>query len=315
VCARENDITVELLRHLEIPHTVLAESAESKLRLPLIQLKYEFKLLQKAKKIQPDVLMAIGEPAITHVGKLLNSTSMLFTDTEHSRFQKKFSIPFASKIYTPDCFKDELGEHHVRYSGYHELAYLHPNQYKPDVERLMEYGIQPDKKTSVVRFVGWNANHDVGQKGFSKAAKKEIVALLDKVGDVYISAEGDLPSELEEYRLPLPPHLIHDLLATAEYYIGDSGTMATEAALLGTPSIRSNSFVEDNNPGVFEELQNRYNLVYTTADEQDAIRQLNEFIDSDDIHRQWEHKRAALLEDKIDTTEFIVEQLSDIIGF
>jgi predicted glycosyltransferase len=162
---------------------------------------------------------------------------------------------------------------------------------------------------SVVRFVGWDANHDIGHRGFSPAAKKEIIALLDEVGDVYISAEGDLPPELEEYRLNLPPHLIHDLLATAEYYIGDSGTMATEAALLGTPSIRSNSFVKDDNPGVFEELQHEYDLVYTTADERDAIRKLEAFIENDDIHRRWEQKRAAMLEDKIDTTEFILDQL------
>jgi len=309
VFARENEITVELLDQLELPHTILAKSADSKLRLPLIQTKYELKLLQKARKIQPDVLMAIGEPAITHVGKLLDADSILFIDTEHSKLQKKISVPFASRIYTPDCFKHELGEQHVRYPGYHELAYLHPNRYEARTDGLEEHGVRTENTISVVRFVGWNANHDVGHKGFSPAAKQEIVTLLDEVGNVYISAEGDLPAELEEYRLSLPPHLIHDLLATAEYYIGDSGTMATEAALLGTPSIRSNSFVEDDNPGVFEELQYEYDLVYTTADERDAIRKLEEFIKTDDIHQQWERKRSTLLNEKIDTTEFILKQL------
>jgi predicted glycosyltransferase len=235
---------VELLEQLEIKHTILAGQANSKLKLPLVQTKYELKLLQKSRKIQPDVLMAIGEPAITHVGQLLNSESILFTDTEHSKLQKKISVPFASRIYTPNCFKDELGEHQVRYPGYHELAYLHPNRYKPCTDRLEEHGVRTENTTSVVRFVGWNALHDVGQGGFSPAAKREIVSLLDDVGDVYISAETDLPPDLEEYQLSFPPQLIHDLLANADYYIGDSGTMATEAAILGTPSISSNSFIK-----------------------------------------------------------------------
>jgi len=40
----------------------------------------------------------------------------------------------------------------------------------------------------------------------------------------------------------------------ANVYIGDSQTMATEASVLGTPAIRSNSFAEGSDMSNFREL-------------------------------------------------------------
>jgi predicted glycosyltransferase len=62
-------------------------------------------------------------------------------------------------------------------------------------------------------------------------------------GKVFISAEGKLPDEIKQYQIKSNPNNIHHLMYFSQIYIGDSQSMATEATLLGTPSIRFNTFV------------------------------------------------------------------------
>lgn len=90
----------------------------------------DLKLLKISKKFKPDVLTGIGSPYIAQVSKLLMSKSVLFTDTEHASLINKLSVPFSDYVLTPLCFLKDFGERHVRYNGYHELAYLHPNLFK-----------------------------------------------------------------------------------------------------------------------------------------------------------------------------------------
>jgi len=69
----------------------------------------------------------------------------------------------------------------------------------------------------------------------------------------------------------LPVEAIHDLLAFADCYVGDSQTMATEAALLGTPAVRTSAFVGDDDMSNFRELETEYGLLQSFADEDAAI--------------------------------------------
>jgi len=69
----------------------------------------------------------------------------------------------------------------------------------------------------------------------------------------------------------LPVEAIHDLLAFADCYVGDSQTMATEAAVLGTPAVRTSAFVGDDDMSNFRELETEYGLLQSFADEDAAI--------------------------------------------
>ena len=60
--------------------------------------------------------------------------------------------------------------------------------------------------------------------------------------------------------MPIPPESIHSLLYYAKMFIGDSQTMTTEAAILGTPALKCNTFA--GKLSVPNELEEKYNLCY-----------------------------------------------------
>ena len=100
----------------------------------------------------------------------------------------------------------------------------------------------------------------------------------------------------------ISPAKVHSVLAFSALYIGEGGTMATEAAVLGVPSI----LVSTLQAGNFEELQSVYGLMLSTADETMAIEQALNWGGDPDIRQQWQAKRAHLLQDKVDTTSWLV---------
>ena len=52
--------------------------------------------------------------------------------------------------------------------------------------------------------------------------------------------EGEIPKQLDKYKLPIDP-TDSCILYYAELFIGEGATMASECAVLGTPSIYVNS--------------------------------------------------------------------------
>lgn len=312
VFAREKDVTEKLLQAYGIPYTMIAGQAESLPRLILTQLVYELRLALAANRIKPTVMMGIGGIAATHVATLLGATSIVFTDDDDV-LANRLSTPLADVVCTPEHLSADFGEKHIRYPGYHELAYLHPNKFEPDPDVLVEHGIDPDDEFFVVRFVGWNAHHDVGKRGFSPAGKRELVSLLDTHGDVYITSETPLPPEYESYQLPVPPQAVHHLLYYADMYVGDSQTMATEAAILGTPAVRSNSFAGGQaDMSNFVKLEQKYELLYSISDQKQAIETVERLLQQTDRDIKWHEKREALLEDTIDVTDYVVDLVDEV---
>ncbi len=82
--------------------------------------------------------------------------------------------------------------------------------------------------------------------------------------------------------------------------------MATEAAILGTPVIRSNSFVGKKDMGNFIELEKKYGLILNIRDPKKVIRKVKELIQNPDLKKEWRDKREKLLENKCDITKFMV---------
>ena len=125
---------------------------------------------------------------------------------------------------------------------------------------------------------------------------------------VYISSEKALPSELAQYKLSTPSAQIHDVLANADLYVGDSQTMATEAALLGTPAIRSNSFVGENDMSNFKMLEKDHGLLLNIRDFKTVLKVATYFAK---VSRkaEWEHKRDSYYRSVGDTNKYIADLL------
>jgi predicted glycosyltransferase len=89
--------------------------------------------------------------------------------------------------------------------------------------------------------------------------------------------------------------------------------MATEAAVLGTPAVRSNSFVGDGDMSNFVRLENEYNLMRSTADEREAISIVKEWLETPELQSEWNDRRQRLIEETIDVTTFIIDVIEERI--
>jgi len=311
VTAREKEITTELLDQYNIEYAALSTVGDSLFGLAAEFALKDLALFRFAKDFEPDVYLGCN-PAITHSAMILDGTSIIFHDSEPTPVREVLFRPFAGVIMTPEGFENDLGKKQLRYPGYHELAYLHPNRFEPAPSRLRNHGVEADQEYYILRFIGWGAHHDAGESGLSFEAKQTLVSELSDQGQVYITAEDELPAEFEPYRLPVPPHLMHDLLSCANLYVGDSQTMATEAAVLGTPAVRCNSFAGEDDMSNFIELEKEYNLLYSTPAEEEALKLVRSLVSEPKLEQRWTERRQQMLADKIDVTEVIVETVKEV---
>ncbi len=306
VFARENEMSTELLDRCGFDYELLAGPSESLASLARAQCVYEARLLGRAREIDPDVMTAVGGVAVSHVAALVGARSVVFYDTEHASLIRNLAFPFADVVCTPACFGDDLGEKHRRYDGYHELAYLHPDRFTPDPGVREELGVGPDERLAVLRFGDWSSSHDVGQSGFADPA--DVVERLEAAGArVVVTSEGEAGADLSEYHASLVPERHHDLLAAADLYVGEGATTAAECAVLGTPAVYVNSLPL----GYLSELDEEYGLVFPFVGENRHARALAEAarILTDDDAERWERRREALLADKVDVTDVVLDQI------
>jgi predicted glycosyltransferase len=307
VTVEPKEVAVNLLRAYGIEFEDMGQKYREIIMKGLGIMIKDYKLLKIVRKFRPDVIMGILDTYGSHVGKLIGVPSIVFTDTEHAKMANKLTFPFATVICTPSCFKKDLGKKQVRYTGYHELAYLHPNYFKQDSVVLDDFGLGKDDKFIILRFVSWEASHDIKQKGLDLQTKKELIKEIEKHAQVFITSEKALTKDFEKYRMTNSPEKMHDLLYYATMYIGEGATMASEAAILGTPAI----YINTQRLGYLDEQEEIYGLVYNfsnpkTAQEQ-IIRKAIELLEDEDLKKKWQKKREKLLSEKIDVTKFMTE--------
>jgi uncharacterized protein len=303
ITASNKDVAINLLNEFNIPFYQLPSYGKSLMQKAIDIVRIDLCLWKYARKIKPDLMMGIASFRVTHIAKLVGAKSYIFDDTEHSIFEIALYKPFATKIFSPSCFFKDLGPKHQKYKGYHELAYLHPSRFKPDISVIKNMGITENETYFIVRFVSWGAGHDIGQKGLSNYGKKKLVELLAKKGKVFITSEYPLESYFEPYRITVSPDKIHHLLYYASMFVGEGGTMASEAAVMGTPSVYINSL----QLGYLEELENKYGLLKNFSTETEAIscvekilRNLTETTNFCKVNQQ------KMLTEKIDVSSFMV---------
>ena len=217
----------------------------------------------------------------------------------------RYVNPFADVILSPDALKGRRRRKDtIYYPGYHELAYLHPNRFTSDPTILDEVGLSPGDVFFIMRFNVFMAHHDVGVKGLSLAQKLELIKILEPRGKIFITTERVIEPELKAYQLKVSPEKIHSLMAFAAIFLGDSQTMTSEAAVLGVPSLRCNSFA--GRISYLEEQEHRYGLTYAfqPSDFDEMARKLRELLETPDLKERWQEKRKKMLADKIDVTAF-----------
>jgi len=280
---------------------------DSMIGIAIGQLSQDYKLYFTSIKYKPNLLIGTSV-AISHVGKMLNIPSINVNedDAKVVPLYSYLSYPMSTSILSPNsCNNSHWQSKTIHYSGYNELTYLHPKYFKPS-KKIVEKYFSLEKPYFILRFAQLSAHHDKGINGINAEIASNLIDLLKPHGNIYITSERELEPEFEQYRLNINPLDIHHILAFAKMYIGDSQTMAAEAAVLGIPSIRFNDFV--GKLGYLEELEHKYNLTYgIKTSEPDKLYQIiEELLDKQNLKNEWQNKKKIMLKDKIDVTSFMV---------
>ena len=120
---------------------------------------------------------------------------------------------------------------------------------------------------------------------------------------IFISSEKPLPEDLHKYNLKIAPEEMHHYLAKADLLIGESGSMATEAAYLGTHSIVLNPAAYDF--GVFDWFS-KYKVFYIANDYEDVISTATKLLSRDDLKTEAKAEVDKIRNDSISLTDLII---------
>ena len=307
VVSRNKEIEHKLLEYYKIPFIDRGKGKEGKFGKFAYMVYADLKLLKISIGFKPDIFLNFLHPYPSQVAWFLRKTSLVFSDSEHAKLHHQLTVPFATQVLTPSCYRIDLGPKHIRFEGYMELCYLHPTYYQPNPDILDILKVKPGERFVIVRFVSWAAAHDFGHLGISLENKKKAVKEMSKYARVFISSEKELPDDLKPYQINIPLHKIHDALYFSTLLFGESGTMTSEAAVLGTSAV----FLNNNGLGYTDEEETKYGLVFNyTESEEDQLAAINkavEILKNPNLEKENQIKREKLLREKIDTTEFMVK--------
>jgi predicted glycosyltransferase len=266
----------------------------------------DFKLARIVLKEKPSYL-AGTDWSIIHVGFLFGIPSIVLNeDDTNATPENKYFYPLAKTLLIPSCCdKGMWGRKRVTYNSYHELAYLHPRQFTADIKIIKQFNPNLEPYV-IIRLVNLSASHDIGKGGLNIDLIKEIIQYAKDSGvKIYITSEKPIASKIEDYRIIIHPKEIHHALYYANLFIGDSQTMAAEAAVLGTPYIRFNDFV--GKIGYLNELEEKYCLGFgfKTNQSEEMLIKTKELIHMKNIKELFKGGHEKLLSEKINFAEFL----------
>lgn len=260
-----------------------------------------------ARREHPDILVG-SDGVLAYVGKLMRKPAFECSedDAEAISLYAKMFFPFYTGVICPDCCSAwKWDKKKIGYKSYHELGYLHPNQFEPDKAKVEQYGIDTTKPYTLIRFAQLTAHHDVGIHGINTEIAQRILDMVNKEGSVYITSERPLEPQFEQYRIKINPLDMHHVMAFASLYIGDSQTMAAEAGVLGVPFVRFNDFV--GRLSYLNELENKYQLGFghKTNDAEGFIASIQRWLETPDRKEICAQRRQKMLSEKIDYAKFL----------
>ena len=305
VVVKEIPSAMKLLELYGIPYINIGKKDDDLAKKGLDQLVYDFRILKLVRQHHIDV--GLGSSInLPHVSRLSKMKSIILDDDddEVEPLFVKFGHPFADTILSP-IGTPRKAKKTVYVHTYHELSYLHPNRFKPDPSVLKDAGVEEGMPYFILRFNAFKAHHDIGVVGLTIDNKRRLVEYLRTKGKVFITTERDIDDEFKQYQLKVSPEKAHSLIYYATMFIGDSQTMTSEAAVLGTPSIRCNTFV--GRIHYLEEEEHKYGLTYGFRPEQSdkMFQKIEELLSMPNLKEEWQLRRNRMLSEKIDYSQFL----------
>jgi hypothetical protein len=308
--ARKKDVVIDLLKVSSfnfIEYDLFGKTIFEKVKITLKVLIKYYKVINEYK---PDIVLSRSSPYSTLLSIISPFKTVIFPDSEGVMLTSHFVAPLSDYVISPLNYEKNYGKKHYRLNGLFEETYLSNKYFSPDRTVLKKLNLNLKERFFLLRFVGWNANHDVNQYGFNIDQKRQLVNSLKNYGRIFISSENALEDEFEQYRISIHPKDIHHFLYFTSLYAGDSQSMATEAALLGVPSLRFNSFVGEKDMSNFKLLEQEYKLLYNFKSPESLINKAKELLANKELSQIWKIKR----ENYFANSDDLNKQTSEIIS-
>jgi len=296
---RDKEFEIYLLEHYGFKYKSFGKKYKSSVGKIWGIFDFGFKEFVEGLKFKPDIFLSHGSIYASHAAFLLRKPHISLEDSGNME-QIRLYLPFTDAVISPDILEIDLGKKNLKCSSYHELSYLHPNNFHPDNSILSRYGLDETKKYAILRFVSWNASHDKGQTGLSAEEKEDVIDnLISKKIKVLITSETELPKKFKQFDNNFQPEDIHHLLAFARIVISEGATLASEAGVLGIPTIYVNSIIRCYN----EDQEKRYGTVYNFRSGKGVVTKTKEILSN---KRSEYGIPKKMLEQKVDLTALLV---------
>ena len=311
---RDKDRSGEIATALGVEYKLLSIARQGLLGNGIEMLVNAAKAIHETRKEHIDIWVT-KYGAGNFAAKLLRKKSLSFNDDDVDLVPliAATSYRFADKILVPEVIR--MGKYETqasRYRSCHELFYLHPSRFRPDPEIKAELGLAESERYGIIRLSALTAHHDLGVRGIAKDLLLEIIARYGDEVRIFISAEKALDPDLEKFRMPIRPERMHHALACADFLVGDSQTMTSEAAVLGVPALRLNDFV--GRVSVIAELE-QYGLAFgfRPGQESAVLEKLQELLSSPTTKQVFEARRKKMLNQMIDPAPWFAAQVMQLL--
>jgi len=313
IIGRDKDCELELLKEY-FENYDLVEFNEGIFGKIFGMFKTDYEVYKIVKEFQPDIMLGSVPINLAHVGKILGIPVIAFNDTEHATAIINLSIPFCDFVLTSTSYTKDHGKNHIRYNGFHELAYLHPDYFKPNSTVLEKLGVKRSENFAIIRLISSTASHDTNSSNLSLDSVIKVVKFLANKCRIFITSERELPDDLKKYIIKIHPADLHSALYYSNLCISDGSTTAVEAALLGTPTLHYEKYITKEGVigakellGYLNELSSNYNLFYTYSSEKEFIDRIKEFYNCTKYQNEFINNSKRVFLDKEDVTKVILK--------
>lgn len=297
--AREKEFELELIRAEGFNYKSFGKHYKSIWGKIWGLLKFDVQMFFTGLRFRPDLFISHGSIYAAHAAFLLGKKHLSLEDSGNME-QIVLYRPFTDAILTPDVLPEDLGPKQIRYAGYHEIAYLHPDYFTPNPDVYQWIGLKPGEKYAIVRFVSWNATHDAGHMGLTNEDKTRLVKKLSERMKVFITSERALSPELQPFQIKIAPEKLHHALSFASIVVSEGATIASEAGVLGTPTIYINTIARS-----YCLDQEKYGLVFNTSDSEKVFSLMDHILRMD--REAFKERRDQLLRSKVNVTDYLYD--------
>jgi uncharacterized protein len=301
---RKKDVLIDLVHSDSLISNFIIKGRGSNTKFGRVftYIKWNLMNLFWAVKYKPKLLIGFGSPYLSFAGFFLCIPVIIIDDTEIDHLLQKTYLPFSRKVITPLCFTKNFGNKQKKLPFLKELTYL-----SVSINKLVSKQ-DTEQPVILLRFTSGRALHDSNRRILTDMEKIHLVEMLNQFGKTYISFEGILPYDLHKFRLIIKPHKMHSFIKESmDIFVGDSATMAAEAAVLGKLSI----YIDNQTRGYIDYLENEYKLVKHFK--QLNINEIKNYISSEFKYKFLKvrfNMALKLKNDHIDLTEFLWKYLS-----